>query len=125
MTMILHSFSDEHLSICRQINIENITNLTPRRGAITVRLTLNKPPQLEEVDSKISLLVDVLKVLEQSLDKLEQEYFQDIIEDDESNSDQGDVDESWKTLHQEYKDEIGDKDDEYEELLKKFTPKNV
>lgn len=115
----------KQLSICRQINIEDITDLTPRRGAITVRLTLNKPPQLEEVDTKISQLVDVLKVLEQSLDKLEQEYFQDIIEDDESLSDQGAVDESWKTLHQEYNDEIGDKDDEYEELLKKFTPKNV
>lgn len=111
--------------MCRQINIEDITDLTPRRGAVTVRLTLNKPPQLEEVDTKISQLVDVLIVLEQNLDKLEQEYFQDIAEVEDSLSDQGDIDENWNALHQEYNEEIGDKDDEYEQLLKRFAPQVV
>ncbi|OHS97218.1 hypothetical protein TRFO_36601 [Tritrichomonas foetus] len=109
------------LSICRQINIEDITELTPRRGAQLVHIKLNKPPQLEEVDSKISQLVDILMILEQSLDKLEQEYFQDVAADDDTLSDQGDIDENWNALHQEYNEEIDDKDIEYEALLKRFS----
>ena len=109
------------LSICRQINIEDITELTRRRGAQVVHIKLNKPPQLEEVDSKIGQLVDILMILEQSLDKLEQEYFQDIAADDDAVSDQGDIDENWNTLHKEYNDEIDDKDVEYEALLKRFS----
>ena len=113
------------LSICRQINIEDITELTPRRNAVTVKVRLNKPPQLEEVDQKIGQLVDVLMILEQSLDKLEQEYFQDIAADDESVEEQGDIDENWAALHQEYNDEIEGKDDEYEALLKRFSSQNA
>lgn len=111
------------LSLCRQINVEDISELTPRRNAVVVKVRLNKPPQLEEVDQKISQLVDVLMILEQSLDKLEQEYFQDIAADDESIDDQGEVDESWSALHKEYNEEIEGKDDEYEALLKRFDPK--
>ena len=110
------------LSICRQINIEDISELTPRRNAVVVKIRLNKPPQLEEVDQKISQLVDVLMILEQSLDKLEQEYFQDIAADDESTEEPGDIDENWNALHQEYNEEIEGKDDEYEALLKRFSP---
>ena len=109
------------LSICRQINVEDISELTPRRNVVVVKVRLNKPPQLEEVDQKISQLVDVLMILEQSLDKLEQEYFQDIAADDESIDDQGEVDENWSALHMEYNEEIEGKDDEYEALLKRFT----
>lgn len=109
------------LSICRQINVEDISELTPRRNVVVVKVRLNKPPQLEEVDQKISQLVDVLMILEQSLDKLEQEYFQDIAADDESIDDQGEVDENWSALHKEYNEEIEGKDDEYEALLKRFT----
>ena len=108
------------LAICRQINIEDITELTPRRGVQVVQIKLNKPPQLEEVDSKINQLVDILMILEQSLDKLEQEYFQDLLDDDDELSNQGDIDENWNTLHKEYNEEIDDKDVEYEALLKKF-----
>lgn len=113
------------LSISRQINIEDITELTPRRNTVTVKVRLNKPPQLEEVDQKIGQLVDVLMILEQSLDKLEQEYFQDIAADDESIDEQGDIDENWAALHQEYNDEIEGKDDEYEALLKRFSGQNA
>lgn len=110
------------LSICRQINVEDISELTRRKNVVVVKVRLNKPPQLEEVDQKISQLVDVLMILEQSLDKLEQEYFQDIAADDESIDDQGEVDESWAALHKEYNEEIEGKDDEYEALLRKFDP---
>ena len=110
------------LSICRQINVEDISELTPRRNVVVVKVRLNKPPQLEEVDQKISQLVDVLMILEQSLDKLEQEYFQDIAADDESIDDTGEVDENWTALHKEYNAEIEGKDDEYEALLKRFDP---
>lgn len=109
------------LSLCRQINIEDITQLTKRRGAQVRHIKLNKPPQLEEVDSKIGQLVDILMILEQSLDKLEQEYFQDVAADEDSLSEQGDVDENWNALHQEYNEEIDDKDVEYEALLKRIS----
>ena len=111
------------ISLYRQVNIEDISELTPRRGAVTVTVQINKPPQLEEVDQKIDKLVDILTVLEQNLDALEQDFFQDVASDDIDISNEDEIEDTWKTLHKEYEEEIITKDEEYEALLKRFDIK--
>ena len=117
------------ISVCRQINIEDITELTPRKNAVTVHIKLNKPPQLEEVDNKISQPIDVLTILEQSLDSIEQDYFLDEKlegeSDDSEEQNDEEVDQNWAALHQEYNEEIQGKDTEYEALLQKLTNSNL
>lgn len=121
------------ISFCRQIKVEDITELTPRRNTVTVNIKLNKPPQLEEVDNKIAELMDVLDILEQNLDSLEQDYFQDNLQLEESeNSEQTELKEDdsgkiWNqnSLDQEYYEEIRDKDLQYEALLKKLTQSTI
>ena len=112
------------ISLFRQVNIEDIAELTPRRGSVIVTVQINKPPQLEEVDQKIEQLVDMLTVLEQNLDSLEQDYFQDVPGEDIEMTNEDEVDDTWKALHKEYDEEIGDKDEEYEALLKRFNIKS-
>jgi hypothetical protein len=108
------------LSLLRQISIEDISELTPRRGSVVKKVKLNKPPQLEEVDERIGQLVDILVILEQSLNKLEEDYFQDV-SDEESLSVDVPMDERWDALHQEYNDELQEKDREYDALLERFS----
>lgn len=115
----------KQISLYRQVNLEDITELTPRKGTVIVNVQINKPPQLEEVDNKIAKLVDILSVLEQNLDALEQDYFQDIAEEDESGSETGELDESWKNINQEYNAEIEDADAEYQELVKRTVTVKV
>jgi hypothetical protein len=112
------------LSFCRQINIEDIAELTPRRGVVTKKISLNKPPQLGEVDERISQLVDILSDLQGSLDQLEHEYFQDIT-DEGSIAGEAQPDEDWNTLHVEYHAEIDEKEEEYEKLLQPFLPETT
>lgn len=111
------------ISLFRQVNIEEITELTPRKGAVHVTVQINKPPQIDEVDNKIEKLIDLLTVLEQNLDSVEQDYFQDIPTEDVAISEGDEVDDTWKTLHNEYDNEIFGKDEEYETLLKRFNIK--
>ena len=111
------------ISLFRQVSIEDIAELTPRRGAVTVTVQINKPPQLDEVDHKIDKLVDMLTVLEQNLDALEQDFFQDIPNEDVDLGNEDEVEDTWKALHKEYDEEILGKDEEYEALLKRFNIK--
>ncbi|KAH0786002.1 hypothetical protein GPJ56_010136 [Histomonas meleagridis] len=104
----------------RQILIEDITELTPRRGATIVHVKIDKPPELEEVDAKIDQLVDMMAILEGSLDKLEQEYFQDIEPIGDSDIDAQSVDENWNVIQNEYNKEFDDKEKEYQALLRKI-----
>jgi uncharacterized coiled-coil protein SlyX len=113
------------LSICRQVNIEDISELTPRRGSIRVTIKLNTPPQLAEVDQRIDRLTSVLMSLEQSLDKLEEDYFHEVSSEAEPPAEIGELDETWVALHKEYNEEIDGKDDEYEALLRRFTVQPV
>jgi hypothetical protein len=114
-------------SFSRQIKIEDISELTRRRGAVSVKVRLNKPPQLEEVDQRIGQLVDVLMILDKSMDKLEQDYFQEIVAmDSEAESlvqvsEATDPDDTWNQLQQEYHGEIQERDEEYEALLRRFS----
>jgi hypothetical protein len=112
------------LSLCRQINIEDIAELTPRKGVVIKKVNLNKPPQLDEVDERISQLVDILSDLQGSLDQLEHEYFQDIT-DEGSVAAEAQPDEDWNELHVEYHAEIDEKEDEYENLLQTFLPETT
>ena len=111
------------ISLFRQVSIEDIAELTPRRGTVTVTVQINKPPQLEEVDNKIDKLIDMLTVLEQNLDALEQDFFQDIPNEDVELGNEDEVEDTWKALHKEYDEEILGKDEEYEALLKRFNIK--
>ena len=104
----------------QQVSVEDISALTARKGSITVQIRLNNPPQLEEVDLKIAELVDSLSLLEENIDSLEQDYFQDIIEEG-TVSQEADVDENWKALQSEYNEEILSRDQEYDELLKTLS----
>jgi uncharacterized coiled-coil protein SlyX len=113
------------LSICRQTNFEDISELTLRRGSVRVTIKLNTPPQLAEVDQQIDRLTAVLMNLEHSLDKLEEDYFRDVTSEAEPPSEAGDLDETWVALHKEYNEEIDVKDDEYEALLRRFTAQPV
>jgi hypothetical protein len=104
------------LSLCRQINIEDIAELTHRKGFITRKITMNKPPQLDEVDERIGQLVDILSFLDESLDRLEHEFFQDI-SDEGSIATEPQLDEGWRDLREDYRAEIEEKESEYEKLL--------
>jgi hypothetical protein len=108
------------LSLIRQVSIEDISDLTPRRGSVVKKVKLNRPPQLEDVDERIGHLVDILVILEHSLNKLEHDYFHDVPEE-ESVSIDVEMDETWTALHQEYNDELQEKDREYDALLERFS----
>jgi hypothetical protein len=112
------------LSLVRQIKIEDISELTPRRGSVLKKSKFNKPPQLEEVDERIGRLVDILMILQQSLDKLDQEHFQEVTQEDSIAVDVG-LDEKWRALHEESNDELQEKDKEYEALLARFSGRGV
>jgi hypothetical protein len=107
--------------LCRQINIEDITELTPRKAVVIKKISLNKPPQLDEVDQCIHQLVGMLSDLQGGLDQLEHEYFQDIT-DEGSVAAETQPDEYWNALHTEYHAEIDEKEEEYEKLLEPFLP---
>jgi hypothetical protein len=112
------------LSLCRPISIEDIAELTPRKGAVIRHIKMNKPPQLEEVDERIGQLVDLLAILDQSLSRLEEQYFQELPDEDSPISEAA-PDETWTALHQGYSQEIDDKDSEYEKLIQRFPIKSV
>jgi hypothetical protein len=110
------------LSLSRQIAIEDISELTPRKGSVIRHIKINKPPQLEDVDERVGQLVDLLAILDESLNRLEEQYFQEPA-DEESAIPDASPDETWTTLHQDYNQEIGDKDSEYDKLLQRFPIK--
>jgi hypothetical protein len=112
------------LSLCRQINIEDITELTHRKGFVTKKINLNKPPQLDEVDERIGQLVDILSLLDESLNRLEHEYFQEISEEGSIAADPQ-LDDDWHELRTDYTTEIEEKESEYEKLLQPFLAPSV
>jgi hypothetical protein len=109
------------LSICRQVNIEDIADLTPRRGIVTVRVKLNRHPHLEEIDQRIGLEVDLLTILEQSLDKLEQDFFQDIAIDASIEEAGSFTDPTWLPIPQDSGAISANQSNEYEALLRRFA----
>lgn len=113
----------KQISLYRQVNIEDINELTPRKGSVSVTVQINTSPQLEEIDNKISNFIDVLSILEQNLDSLEQDYFEDLDNDTTNNIETPSPDLTWKNLNDEYQEEIDDRDKEYESLLEKFNLK--
>lgn len=113
----------KQISLYRQVNIEDINELTPRKGSVSVTVQINTSPQLEEIDNKISNFIDVLSILEQNLDSLEQDYFEDLDNDTTNNIEPPSPDLTWKNLNDEYQEEIDDRDKEYESLLEKFNLK--
>jgi hypothetical protein len=113
-------------SISRPPRVEDISELTRRKGVQVIKVRLNKVPQMEEVDQRIGQLVDILMILDKSMDKIEQEYFQEMApvkhsgeEWRDSETDIGDK--SWSRLQREYEGEIRGKDEEYEALLRRFS----
>lgn len=113
----------KQISLYRQVNIEDINELTPRKGSVSVTVQINTSPQLEEIDNKISNFIDVLSILEQNLDSLEQDYSEDLDNDTTNNIEPPSPDLTWKNLNDEYQEEIDDRDKEYESLLEKFNLK--
>lgn len=113
----------KQISLYRQVNIEDINELTPRKGSVSVTVQINTSPQLKEIDNKISNFIDVLSILEQNLDSLEQDYFEDLDNDTTNNIEPPSPDLTWKNLNDEYQEEIDDRDKEYESLLEKFNLK--
>jgi hypothetical protein len=114
----------KELSLIRQISIEDISEPISRRDSVGKKIELNKPPKLEEVDERIGQLIDIVVILEQSLNKLEQEDFQEVREEESITVDVG-LDEGWRALHPIYHHELHKKDREYEALLKGFSAQGV
>ena len=108
------------INLIRQVNIEDLIELTPIKGSIIKKIFINKPPQLEEIDNKISELIDYLNSLEETIENIDQEYFQDIIIDPEIKINEIEKDIEWENLHKEYENEINERDEEYLKIIKQY-----
>ena len=108
------------IHLIRQVNIEDLIELTPIKGSIIKKIFINKPPQLEEIDNKISELIDYLNSLEETIENIDQEYFQDIIIDNEIKINEIEKDIEWENLHKEYENEINERDEEYLKIIKQY-----
>ena len=101
-----------------RVNIDDISELTPRKGCVTINVQINRPPQLEDIDEKISTLIDVLLSIEKTLDIIEDEYFPKI-SDDEGFDDES----NWENRQNVITEEIEVQEQEYQAILQKYNLK--